>query len=298
MQIGGYQDVGDFGEENTAIHEYDCPELPPLDNLKRAMSRRTVSNGMNYLLPVDQGKNSVENHYRTDLRAMFQEPYTQFKSKQYNELQVTGTSKIHFKVNSNVNRIFKPVDTGIPRINSDSERILAYYNTLTPKTGNHMSNARHNKARSDLFLPAGGKTKVPEEVVKLRAEVERMLKSVQEDTGGYDADTDNKDVRFQRISRGKTSDDILNEKLSRMEMDDDISPRDHKEYVLHDGSYIKTAGHVDSYEQIRNKTPPTVVIPDALVSPFLSDTKNQDIWEWLNGEEPRTEFNYFLSVCG
>jgi hypothetical protein len=43
--------------------------------MKDAITREKVSKGISYLLPIDKAKNSIDNKYRTDLRAMFQEPY-------------------------------------------------------------------------------------------------------------------------------------------------------------------------------------------------------------------------------
>ena len=59
-------------EEHFELLEYEWPDLPPIPSMKDAVSRRRVSKGISYLLPVDKGRNSINNRFRTDLRAMFQ----------------------------------------------------------------------------------------------------------------------------------------------------------------------------------------------------------------------------------
>ena len=53
-------------------HHIDFGDLPPIDQMKQAITRRTVSSGITYLLPCDKTKCSVENIYRNNLRLMFQ----------------------------------------------------------------------------------------------------------------------------------------------------------------------------------------------------------------------------------
>ena len=72
MHLGVFhQDEG----EQIELLEYEWPDLPPIPSMKDAVSRRRVSQGISYLLPVDKGRNSINNRFRTDLRAMFQVRY-------------------------------------------------------------------------------------------------------------------------------------------------------------------------------------------------------------------------------
>lgn len=59
-------------EQPFELLEYEWPDLPPIPSMKDAVSRKRVSQGISYLLPVDKGRNSINNRFRTDLRAMFQ----------------------------------------------------------------------------------------------------------------------------------------------------------------------------------------------------------------------------------
>ena len=63
---------GHDGDHGVELLEYEWPDLPPLPTIKDAMTRSRVSHGISYLLPIDKGRNSINNKFRTDLRAMFQ----------------------------------------------------------------------------------------------------------------------------------------------------------------------------------------------------------------------------------
>jgi hypothetical protein len=64
--------VNHHDAHDIELLEYEWPDLPPLPNIKDAITRNRVSHGISYLLPVDKGRNSINNRFRTDLRAMFQ----------------------------------------------------------------------------------------------------------------------------------------------------------------------------------------------------------------------------------
>ena len=64
--------LGGHDEHEIELLEYEWPDLPPLPTIKDAITRNRVSHGISYLLPVDKGRNSINNRFRTDLRAMFQ----------------------------------------------------------------------------------------------------------------------------------------------------------------------------------------------------------------------------------
>lgn len=82
-----------MGDYQIELLEYEWPDLPPIPNMKDAIARNRVSNGISYLLPVDKGRNSINNRFRTDLRAMFQEPYAS-DTMNYDDTKVKLSAKV------------------------------------------------------------------------------------------------------------------------------------------------------------------------------------------------------------
>ena len=59
--------------------------------------------------------------------------------------------------------------------------------------------------------------------------------------------------------------------------------------------YAKSA---TKYEDIDDSMFPDIPsMPIAAESPFLSDTRNKQVWEWLNRDFCKTKLDYFLSLC-
>ena len=84
-------------QEEYELLEYEWPDLPPLEQFREALARGRISKGVNYLLPVDKTKNSVEGVFRTDLRTMFKEPYLA-DGDGYSEDKIRRLSKFHFDI--------------------------------------------------------------------------------------------------------------------------------------------------------------------------------------------------------
>ncbi|XP_053407901.1 uncharacterized protein LOC128559619 [Mercenaria mercenaria] len=281
-------------EHHIELLEYEWPDLPPIIHLKDAVCRQRVSQGIKYLLPVDKGKNSIDSKFRTDLRAMFQEPYVT-EGSNYDDNRVTKSAKIHFRTNV--------VDTRWTRqhlkqvkvnLNSESENIRKLYAHSAPAGGRSRSNMSTEKlkTRSSLFLPI--KARAHPEALKLRKEVEDIIKSVQEDNDEYDADKDDNPSTpaTQQHEKVDTKDQRKSIAGFRASVCDDIFSGITPEVTKH------TAEMFETYDQLKNTKPPKAMIPKELKSTYLSDEKNQEIWDWLHYGESITDFEYFLSVCG
>ncbi|CAH1784780.1 unnamed protein product [Owenia fusiformis] len=175
-----------YGDENFELLEYEWPDLPPMFQIKDAMSRRKISSGISYLLPPDKPKISIENTYRTDLRTMFQSPFTENLYRN-NDSHVKQQLKFNFTPNTPPPR-FKVRQKSARKkdiaLNDSSEKIRqSYCKSAPPK----LQKTLQTKLRSNLFLPIP--VKVPEEAQKLKAEVEEMLLEV-EDADDFNPDTD------------------------------------------------------------------------------------------------------------
>ncbi|KAK7109149.1 uncharacterized protein [Littorina saxatilis] len=189
---GGPGEAGAYagGPDDPAIEllEYEWPDLPPLPTIKDAITRNRVSHGISYLLPVDKGRNSINNRFRTDLRAMFQEPYAS-DDLQYDDNRVALSSKVHFLSNTGDTKWTREHLNSIPiSLNADSEQMRRLYAHSAPTGGTasrRMGIHPHKlRTRSNLYLPL--KANMPPELVKLRKEVEDIIKSVKEDDEDFD----------------------------------------------------------------------------------------------------------------
>ena len=292
------QDTPQNAEQGTEPHiellEYEWPDLPPIIDLKDAVCRKRVSQGIKYLLPVDKGKNSIDSKFRTDLRAMFQEPYVT-EGSNYDDNRITRSAKIHFRTNVVDTRWTRQHLNKVPvNLNSESENVRKLYAHSAPAGGRSRStmSTEKLKTRSSLFLPI--KARAHPEAQKLRKEVEDIIKSVQEDNDEYDADKDDNPV--SQVTHPSDKDDVKNKRKSiagfRASVCDDIFGDVQPEVTKH------TAEMFDSYEQLKSTKPPKPTIPKEFKSKYLSDERNQEIWEWLHYGETITDFEFFLSVCG
>lgn len=280
-------------EHQIELLEYEWPDLPPIINLKDAVCRKRVSQGINYLLPVDKGRNSINSKFRTDLRAMFQEPYVT-ESFGYDDNRVVKSAKIHFRTNVVDTRWTTKHLKRIPvNLNSESENVRKLYAHSAPAGGRTRSgmSAEKLKTRSSLFLPI--KARAHPEAQKLRKEVEDIIKSVQEDNDEYDAEKDdNPQLSTMYSDKTETKDKRKSIATHRASVCDDmisnVTPQVSK----------KTAKQFETYDQLKNTKPPKALIPEQFKSEYLSDERNQEIWDWLHYGESITDFEYFLSVCG
>lgn len=281
------------GEPQIELLEYEWPDLPPIINMKDAVCRKRVSQGINYLLPVDKGKNSIDNRFRTDLRAMFQEPYAT-EGTSYDDSRVTKSAKIHFKTNIVDTRWTKHHIKNIPfSLNSDCEKARKLYAQSAPARGRSYVSTDGDKlkTRSSLFLPI--KARAHPEAQKLRREVENIIKSVQEDNDEYNGDGEA--TASPRIERSEKS-TIPDKRKSLIgfracdleELEIEVDPNQKK----------FTAEDFNTYDELKMAKPPKLLIPEQFQSEFLSMEKNQGIWDWLHYGESISDFDYFISVCG
>lgn len=291
----GYQqtDTQNESEQTIELLEYEWPDLPPMMHLKDAVCRKRVSRGINYLLPVDKGKNSIDSKFRTDLRAMFQEPYTT-ESSSYDDNRVTTSAKVHFRTNVVDTRWTKHQLRNVPvNLNCESENVRKLYAHSAPAGGRTRDGpmADKLKTRSSLILPI--KAKAHPEAQKLRKEVEKIIKSVQEDNDEYDEDKEemSSSQAQEKMDKAEKRKSILRFRASVCEPDDD-------DVALESNQSKRTAEQFETYEQLKKAKPPKPKIPDQFKSEFLSYERNQEIWDWLHYGETITDFEYFLAVCG
>lgn len=271
-------------EYQIELLEYEWPDLPPIIHLKDAVCRKRVSQGINYLLPVDKAKNSIDSKFRTDLRAMFQEPYAT-EGTNYDETRIVKSAKIHFRTNVVDSRwTQKHIDNVPVNLNSESENIRKLYAHSAPAGGrSRMGESNGNlQTRSNLLLPM--KARAHPEAQKLRKEVEDIIKSVQEEND------ETEELVATAASKHDKVDHIERKSIAGLR----ASEREDIAQIVK-GNKEQT---FETYEQLKNAKPPRPHIPDQFKSEYLSSDRNQEIWEWLHHGESITEFEYFLSVCG
>lgn len=280
----------DDGEYQIELLEYEWPDLPPIMDLKDAVCRKRVSLGINYLLPVDKGKNSIDSKFRTDLRAMFQEPYAT-EGFNYDENRITRSAKIHFNTNAVDTKWTRSHLINIPVcLNSESENIRKLYAHSAPAGGRSRTGMKVDKlkTRSSLFLPI--KTRDQPEAQKLRKEVEEIIKSVQEDNDEYNENREKTSTKekSEKFDKRKT---VSAHNASIIEQTNNSHEADNNKEKF-------TAAKFVCYDQVKHAKPPKLCIPEQFKSEFLSNEKNQEIWEWLHYGESITDFEYFLTICG
>lgn len=270
---------------------YQCQELPNIDNIKNAISRCKISSGTNYILPVDKGRNSINNKYRTDLRAMFMEPYYSDKPV-YNDEVVSKSAKMHFQTNKVDTKWTKRHAEEVSiKINSDSEKVRRLYARSAPTGGawsRRLNMESHKlKKRSQLFIPI--KQKEQPEAERMRKEAEKIIKCVQEKDDEFDEEnaieSRNSDEESLCLDDGNLyQKGIIERRLSRR-----FSRRQSTRHIIH---------RHESYSDIKDAKATKAKIPNTISSPYLTDDKNQTVWDWLHHDEELSDFDYFLSVCG
>ncbi|OWF46307.1 uncharacterized protein LOC110455927 [Mizuhopecten yessoensis] len=282
----------DAEEENEEYHvellEYEWPDLPPLPRLKDAITRQKVSRGISYLLPVDKGKNSINNRYRTDLRAMFQEPYANDDCG-YDDNKVKLSAQIHFDTNTVSTKWSQRHFDSIPfQLNSESEKARRMYVRSAPARAGRQSGMDMDKmrTRSSLFLPM--KKEEHPEAAKLREEVKVILQSVQ-----TEAESDSDSVEGETYQRRKS--DILRPRRGTITYRNSVGTAG---MLPKKPRVVLTAENYKTYEDLKRTKTPKTTIPEPFQSKFLSVDENQHIWEWLHHGEEMSDFQFFLSVCG
>ncbi|KAK3590134.1 hypothetical protein CHS0354_041185 [Potamilus streckersoni] len=281
------------GEDQIELLEYEWPDLPPIMDMKDAVTRKRVSKGISYLLPVDKGKNSINSNFRTDLRAMFHEPYaTEYHG--YEDTKVTLSAKVHFDVNAVDTKWNKKHLMSVPiNVNSESEKARKLYAQSAPAGGRAIDEEKL-RIRSNLYLPLK-KTAHPE-AVKLRKEVEGMVKSILEKDGSEIGEHDIDSVNSTEGNIGSPT--TTENKMTFRRHRSFVSSTGKSDISIRNRKLKLTAVLFDSYEQLKKTQPPKPTIPAIFQSEYLSNDKSQRIWEWLHYGEEVTPFQYFLSVCG
>ncbi|ELT94492.1 hypothetical protein CAPTEDRAFT_207636 [Capitella teleta] len=288
---------------SRADNSEDWVNLPPIRQIKNAIARQRVSEGISYVLPIHKTKCSVEGVYHTNLRVMFQEPYLNEDPRSYNEDKVGCNLKNHFVTNRLSSRGSAPLQRTEIKLNADSEKVRENFNQTMPSTGNRRGDV---KQRSGLFLPIHAK--ISPEAERLKEEVKEILKSVQTERGEEEVPVEeelrsnpqlkhvrnegqqsqNASERSRKLSRKPSTVRIPNQTQASQEQKD----RDN------DAEMMKKTVMFNSYEALKTaELPDRYEAPVALIPPYMSETKANEIWQWLhNGEKPN-EFSHFLSVC-
>lgn len=291
VSLGTSNDDNVINEQDYHVEllEYEWPDLPPLPCLKDAITRQKVSRGISYILPVDKGKNSINNRFRTDLRAMFQEPYANDDCG-YDDSKVKLSAQVHFDTNTIDTKWSRKQFETIPvKLNADSEKARRMYVRSAPARGGRQVGMDPEKmrTRSSLFLPM--KKEEHPEAAKLREEVRIILESVQTDV---DSDDDSMEGPIDYMRR--KSEAFLKPRRSTICRDSDKTS-----LLLPKQPRLKlTAENYGSYEELKRTKTPKKTIPEPFRSKFLTFDENQQIWEWLHHGEQMSDFQFFLSVCG
>lgn len=299
-------------EYTVELLEYEWPDLPPLPCMKDAITRQRVSGGISYVLPVDKGQNSINNTFRTDLRAMFKEPYSN-DDMGFNDTKIAKSATVHFDTNAvDTKWTQKDVDNIPVQLNYECEKVRKQYARSAPVRGSKGSGIDPDKlkTRSSLFLPM--KREEHPEAQKLRADVEQMLQSVYLDTGI------NEDVKVRGKYKDKNKEDDDIEDMRDEEVKQLTSRKLSYRYSITGAhsltnfqlkqkekereklkSKLKlTANKFKTYDQLKRAKLPKLTIPERFKSKFLDKSKNQTIWDWLHQGEEINEFQFFLSICG
>lgn len=288
----GKQKSDDNNQEyHVELLEYEWPDLPPIPHMKDAITREKVSKGISYLLPIDKGKNSIDNKYRTDLRAMFQEPYAT-DDLGYDDTKVKLSAHVHFDTNAVDTKWSKSLLSTIPiEINSDSDKFRKMYARSAPIGRSRTMGLDTDKirTRSCRYLPM--KTVQHPEAMELRKDVEKIIRSVYGEKENGDEESKEEDTesphkrRFSLFPR-KTS----YKPRFDSETESTLSMKPNRPKL--------TADKFQSYDQLKLSKPPKPTIPEIFCSKFIAKERAQEIWEWLHYGEEMSEFEYFLSVCG
>ena len=139
------------------------------------------------------------------------------------------------------------------------------------------------RKRSNLFIPI--KARIPPEAMKMRQEAERLAKSVQEDRDEeFVGQVDQVDNNEESSANTQTAAVLDRRRLLRR---DTIVPTTTNPRLK----------RFQSYEDFKQAHASKSKIPGWLRSPFLTDDRNQYVWEWLHRDEESNEFQHFLAMC-
>lgn len=256
--------------------EYEWPDLPPIGQMKDAIVRSHVSQGMTYILPVDK----ASTQYRTDLRYMFQTPY---RGQHRQEKALQGSSQ-HFSTNTPDQPYqVDHDDYRTYQLNAESDRVRARYMISAPPRGivgkQTTPNSEELRKRSTLCVPV--KVTLPPDAQRMRQEAQRIFHTIIDKP--EDGVSDNPQEGSTDVAPVQ----------AQTKPDKDNASKD-KEIER----YRKRASDFSSYEELKNTPHPNKpIFPEELKSRYLSEEKNQEIWAWLTRDAVINDFNYFLNIC-
>ena len=286
----------DFSTRDGQASNYEWHDLPPLLNIKDAIIRKQVCSGINYVLPVDKSKNSVDNVYRTNLRVVFQEPYIT-ESKRFDEMKLRASTSHHFDTNhpQSPYKISRELtDYTKYNVNVESSQVRTKYNKTAPSTGitgrETKPDSYHLQRRSDLFLP--NKTNIPEEASELKREAQKILTSV-DAMNSRPLSVSSSHRRYSGVS---TSGKVLSEikGLSRHASLYDMESADLAAIKRGIQKRVLTS----SYQECSEASKRTITrLPKELKTPYMGDEKSQEVWQWLNTNDNSSDFNTFMTIC-
>ncbi|KAK2139853.1 hypothetical protein LSH36_1587g00071 [Paralvinella palmiformis] len=259
------------------------PPLPPVTEIKHAISRQKVCDGIAYALPVDKTKNSVENVFRTNLRVMFKEPYRSQAQHLYQE-QLRSLARHHFEPNSAKREYDWNAEVDYP-LNSDSEKVRRNFARSAPSTYGRRPLVSE-KPRSILFRPVT--SFVQPEVEKLKEEAEEIVRSVglkpdereavcADDMPDVGDPGDHLDRRFHDSNAPPKADIAARTSLPSAHAPDDWRA---KGVLRHQN---------DRRQPISRKVSNMADMPDQIGSPYLSVAKKSDIWLWLQDKKAEAD---------
>ncbi|XP_050399333.1 uncharacterized protein LOC126816661 [Patella vulgata] len=276
--------------------EYDWPDLPPLTQVKDAITRNKVSHGISYLLPLD----SVSNNFRPDLRHMYGETNRSYDRFLFDNAKSQPSTKVQLFRHSVDTKLSEKYLSALPsNLNAHSEEVRKLYGRSAPRQAaakRRMGlDCSKSRQRSGLYVTV--KAKEPPEAIEMREEVEKIITSLKENDDEYDdAVEDNHSpeggLETQSTITEAKSNQMYRKRSVFKEADHSASLNAKLEKLKLEQRTFKT------YQKLKNATPPKIQIPSMLKSTFLSDEENQTIWEWLHHKEEMSEFDFFLSVCG
>ena len=308
-------------QEEMAIYEW--PDLPPIGQIKNAIARQRVSQGVSYILPVHKTKSSVENVYRTNLRVMFQEPYLNEDPRAYDDVKIKRILKHHFVPNTSSSAVVPKRRDLLAdmKLNAESEKVRKLYSQSAPSTGltgRHSEQMDDLRQRSSLYLPI--KATIPPEAARLKAEADKIIKSVQDEqekrfeSAATPKVTITSPVRGHSRRGGERTDHynnllphegsmrrISNFRKARLRSMDSsvafaITPE--AKALSQEAGIFRKASMFSSYDALKSlQLDESREFPEDLLSPYVSYEKASAIWQWLHSGEVLNEFTHFLQVC-
>ncbi|KAK0057890.1 hypothetical protein Bpfe_012543 [Biomphalaria pfeifferi] len=292
--------------QHFELLHYDWPDLPPIAAMKDAVCRKGISRGISYLLPVDKGSNSINCKYRTDLRAMFQEPYVQ-DDHQYNDSLISIRSKVHFLTNQGQTRWTPQLTRSVPiKLNTASESVRKTYSRSAPVNGKRSGLGYGLAPRGVYGLPLrthARKSELDPDLAKLKKEADDIISQtlMESDTGpviekGQEVPSD-KTFAFQTDSCGSNC-PVQTHLFPRVHGNTGNMPVSTLDISQIDDADLSTKQKYEEFRSQLSRRCRVNRVPERYVSPFLHQDRNQDIWTWLHHGETISEFDYFMSKCG